>query len=163
MKTFSINSTAVILIVFILFWYIPAIGQTINIEDEKQAIKDVIQISYVEGLQNEGNAAKIDAGFHPGFNLLGIGKGDNIWKLPIYTWRENALNDLKNGKKPRTDDELVSVNFISVDITGNASVVKLEFFVGEKKTYVDYISLYKFESGWKIVNKIFYKLPEKVE
>jgi len=152
-----------LLIAISIIWYLPVVGQTINSESEKQAIKEVIQESYVEGLQNEGDAAKIDAGFHPGFNLLGIGKGDQIWKLPIYTWKENALNDLKNGKKPKSGDDLVTVNFLSVDVTGTAAVVKLEFFVGNKKTYVDYISLYKFENGWKIVNKIFYKLPEANE
>lgn len=155
--------SSLILIISILFLNIPFNGQTISTENEKQLIKDVIQESYVEGLQNEGDALKIDSGFHPGFNLLGIGKGDNIWKLPIYTWKENALNDAKNGKKPRTGDEEVTVNFVSVDITGTAAVVKLEFFVGKKKTYIDYLSLYKFESGWKIVNKIFYKLPEDAE
>jgi hypothetical protein len=141
-------------------WYLPLISQTQNIEDEKEAIKKVIQTSYVEGLQNEGDIIKIDAGFHPGFSLLGIGKGDQIWKLPIYTWKENAINDVKSGKKPKSGDDLVTVNFLSVDVTGTAAVVKLEFFVGDKKTYIDYISVYKFESGWKIVNKIFYKLPE---
>lgn len=131
--------------------------------EEEEAIKKVIQTAYVDGLQNEGDAAKIDAGFHPGFDLLGIAKGDNIWKLPIYTWRENAVNDVKTGKKPKTGDDLVTVNFLTVDIAGTAAVVKLEFLVGGKKTYIDYISLYKFESGWKIVNKIFYKFPQEEE
>lgn len=134
-------------------------GMTQSVEDDKEAIKLVIQSAYVEGLQNEGDAAKIDAGFHPGFNLLGIGKGDQIWKLPIYTWKGNALDDVKTGKKPKSGDDVVTVNFLNVDVTGTAAVVKLEFLVGGKKTYVDYISLYKFESGWKIVSKIYYKLP----
>lgn len=129
-------------------------------ESDQEEIKKVIQTAYVEGLQNEGDAIKIDAGFHPGFELLGIAKGDQIWKLPIYTWKEKALDDVKNGKKPKSGEDKVTVKFLSVDVTGTAAVVKLAFFVGEKKTYIDYLSLYKFESGWKIVNKIFYKLPE---
>jgi len=36
-------------------------------------------------------------------------------------------------------------------------MAKIDFYVGDKLTYVDYISLYKFEEGWKMVNKIFYK------
>ena len=135
-------------------------GLSQSVEEEQEAIKQVIQTAYVEGLQNEGDAAKIDAGFHPGFNLLGTGKGDQIWKLPIYTWKDMALADVKSGKKPKSAEETVTVNFLTVDVTGTAAAVKLEFLVGGKKTYVDYISLYKFESGWKIVSKIFYKLPE---
>ena len=144
---------------FIVSIGITGIGQ--SIEEEQEAIQNVIQSAYVEGLQNEGDAVKIDAGFHPGFNLLGIGKGDNIWKLPIYTWKENALNDVKSGKKPKAGDDLVTVKFLRVDVTGTAAMGKLEFLVGGKPTYVDFISLYKFENGWKIVNKIFYKLPDE--
>lgn len=61
-----------------LLWCKPVIGQTISIEEEKQAIINFILQSYVEGLQNEGDVTKIYAGFHPGFNLLGIGKGYQI-------------------------------------------------------------------------------------
>lgn len=129
-----------------------------DIEVEKQAIKNVIQTSYVEGLQNEGNLAKIDQGIHPGFVLLGIGEGDKMWELPIGKWKEKTEKKLEEGKLPRTE-ELVTVKFLSIDITGTAAVAKIEFYVGEKLTYIDYISLYKFEGNWKMVNKIFYKLP----
>lgn len=149
----------IVLFTFIVGLSLSAFTQTV--EQEQEAVKKVVQSAYVEGLQNEGDAAKIDAGFHPGFNLVGIAKGDNIWKLPIYTWRANALNDVKSGKKPKTGEDLVTVNFLNVDVTGTAAVVKLEFLVGGVKTYVDYISLYKFESGWKIVNKIYYKFPDE--
>jgi hypothetical protein len=42
---------------------------TINYSDFK-AIENVIQVAYVEGLQNEGDTTKINSGFHPGFELL---------------------------------------------------------------------------------------------
>ena len=133
-----------------------------DMKKDQEAIKKVIQSAYVEGLQNEGDLDKIDKGFHPGFNLLGISRGNEIWKLPIYTWKESTKKKLKEGKLPKKDkDKMVNVKFLSVDVTGTAAVVKLEFYVGEKLTYVDYLSLYKFEDGWKIVSKIFYKFPEK--
>lgn len=130
-------------------------------ESEKAAIKDVIQTSYVEGLQNEGNIDKIDAGIHPGFNLIGIDKGDEMWVLPIDDWKKRTENAIKEGRFPRTGEDAVSVKFLDIDITGTAAVAKIEFFVGDKKMYVDYIALYKFESGWKMVNKTFYKFPEE--
>jgi hypothetical protein len=129
--------------------------------EDQDAIKKVIQTSYVEGIQNEGDPDKIDAGFHPGFRLLGVGKGNEMWELPIYTWKERASNEVAEGKKPRKAEEAVSVKFLDVDVTGNAAVVKLEFYVGEKLTFIDYISLYKFGEEWKIVSKIFYRLPEE--
>jgi len=133
------------------------------VSEDQQAIMDVIQTAYVEGLQNEGDLEKVDSGFHPGFELLGIGNGNQMWKLPIYNWKESTEDAIKEGKKPRKDDELVSVKFLSVDVSGTAASVKLEFYVAEKLTFIDYLSLYKFEDGWKIVSKIFYKFPEKEE
>lgn len=127
-----------------------------NIDEEREAIKNVIQTAYVEGLQNEGDIEKIDSGIHPGFNLLGIDKGDEMWNLSIEDWKTKVIKRLKDGELPRKED-LISIKFLDVDITGTAAVAKIEFYVGEKLVYVDYISLYKFESGWKMVNKIYYK------
>ena len=128
-----------------------------NVEQEKKSIKEVIQTAYVEGLQNEGVADKIDSGIHPDFNLLGIGKNNTMWKYSITDWKASSVKKRKEGKLPLTDDNTVSIKFISIDITGTAAMAKIEFYVGKKLTYVDYISLYKFKDGWKMVNKIFYK------
>ena len=130
-------------------------------KEAQEAIKQVILSAYVDGIQNNGEQEKIDAGFHPGFRLLGVGQGNEMWELPIYSWKERVAKDVAEGKKPRKAEEAVSVKFLDVDVTGNAAVVKLEFYVGEKLTFIDYISLYKFEEGWKIVSKIFYRFPEQ--
>jgi hypothetical protein len=130
-----------------------------NIDEEKEAIKKVIQTAYVEGLQNEGDADKIDSGFHSDFNLLGISEGNSMWKLPIADWKAKAVKKREEGKLP-SDDKKVSVKFPSIDVTGTAAVAKIEFYMGEKLTYIDYISLYKFEDGWKMVNKIYYKVAK---
>jgi len=125
-------------------------------ETDEEAIKDVIQTAYVEGLQNEGNLEKIDAGIHPGFNLLGIGEGNEMWNLSIADWKAKTVKRLEAGELPRKDN-MIYIKFLNIDITGTAAVAKIDFYVGEKLTYVDYISLYKFEDGWKMVNKIYYK------
>lgn len=142
------NLLLVLLMVFSLSLYAQ--------KTDEEAVKDVIQVAYVEGLQNEGNIEKIDSGIHPGFNLLGIADGDEMWNLSIADWKAKTVKRLEAGELPRKED-LISIKFLSVDVTGTAAVAKIEFYVGEKLTYVDYISLYKFESGWKMVNKIYYK------
>lgn len=135
-------------------------GVAQDIEKEIEAIKKVIQTAYVEGIQNEGDMAKIDAGIHPDFKLLGIDKEDGIWQLPISEWKDKVIERKNNGKLPRTGENLISIKFLDVDVTGTAAVAKFEFYVGEEKKYVDYISLYKFERGWMLVSKIFYKFPQ---
>ena len=129
-----------------------------DLDKEKEAIKKAIQTGYVEGLQNEGDGKKIDAGIHPDFNLLGVGEKDAMWKLPIGEWKERQVKKRKAGDLPLPDDKKVTVAYEFIDITGNAAVAKIKFMVGGEQRYVDYISLYKFDSGWKMVNKIFYEL-----
>lgn len=128
-----------------------------DVEQDKEAIKKVIQTAYVDGLQNEGDLDKIDSGIHSGFNLLGIDKDNGMWVLSIEDWKKKTVKKKEEGKFPRTGDGLVSVKFLDIDVTGTAAVAKIEFYVGKEKKYVDYIALYKFDNGWKMVNKIYYK------
>ncbi len=124
---------------------------------DKDAIKSVIQTAYVEGLQNEGDMNKIDSGIHPDFVLLGIGEDGNMWKYPITDWKVSTEKKLKEGKLPKLGNDKVSIKFLNIDVTGNAAVAKIEFYVGDVKRYVDYISLYKFDKDWMMVNKIYYE------
>lgn len=129
-----------------------------DIEKEKEAIKKTIQTAYVEGLQNEGDLEKIDKGFHSCFKLLGLKDGTDIWELPISEWKEKTKKRKEKGAYPKTGDKKVSVEFEMIDITGNAAIAKFKFFAGNKFKYVDYLSLYKFNDGWKIVGKIYHEI-----
>ncbi|NPE27353.1 hypothetical protein HNV12_05110 [Methanococcoides sp. SA1] len=150
----------IIVICLVLLMALPILAEDKNSDEE--LIKKVIQSAYVDGLQNEGDFEKIDAGFHPDFELIGIGKGDEMWHLPIGEWKERTKKKLAEGKLPKTkNEEMVSIKFLDVDITGTVAVAKFEFYVGKELKYIDYQSLYKFESGWKIVSKVFYKFPAK--
>ena len=144
-----------ILIVAALLLVTTVTGQEKN--SEKEIIKNTIQTAYIEGLQNEGDKVKIESGFHPDFYLLGIDKDDNMWRYSINEWKEKAINQRKTGELPLTGDKKVSANYKSIDITENVAVVKLEYYVNKKHIYTDYLSLYKFELGWKIVSKVFFK------
>jgi len=94
------KTLGIILTVFFAF-IISGISQAQDfVSADQQAIMDVVQTAYVEGLQNEGDLEKVDSGFHPGFELLGIGKGDQMWKLPIYNWKETTADAVEEGKKP---------------------------------------------------------------
>jgi hypothetical protein len=125
---------------------------------EQEIIKNIVQSAYIDGLQNEGNKEKIEAGFHPDFYLLGVGENEEMWKRSIKEWKANAIKKRENGTFPLKGDKKVTAEYKTIDITGNAAMVKLDYLVGGKHIYTDYLSLYKFGSHWKIVNKIFYKL-----
>ena len=129
-----------------------------EVEADILAIRKIIQTAYVEGLQNEGDTVKINQGFHPGFEMLIPGKDGGLKKFSIAAWKEKIKADLQSGKLPRNTEELISVKFLNIDVSGNAAVAKFEFYVGRTLTYIDYQGLYKFGNDWKIVSKIYQKL-----
>jgi hypothetical protein len=67
---------------------------------------------------------------------------------------EAAKAKNSNSSKPE-----IKAEFPLVEITGNAAVVKVELHRNGKHIFSDYLSLYKFDDGWKIVGKIFYRHP----
>ncbi len=117
-----------------------------------------INIAYAEGLQNEGDSSKIDAGFHPDFYLLGKGDEKALRKLAIADWRARQLKNKAIGKLPRKSENKVSLKYSFIDITGDVAVARVDYYEGVKKTYIDYISLYRYESGWRIISKIYQKM-----
>lgn len=130
-------------------------------KQEQELIKEVIQNAYVDGLCNNADVDVIRKGFHPGFKLLMAGADNKMWDLPIYNWIETAKKGKEKGHKYSFQDEYTTVKFLSIDITGNVAVVKIEFYEGSELNYIDYISLMKFEDGWKIVSKMFHHISKE--
>ena len=126
--------------------------------DEKDAIQTVIQTAYVDGLQNYRTSIdEIEAGFHPGFNLLGVNKANMLTKYPIYSWLESVKMRKEKYPQGRPEEEKITCQYKSIDVTGNAAMAKIELYQKEKKLFTDYLQLYKFEEGWKIVSKIYHR------
>lgn len=145
-----------ILLIIAFFSGLTAFSQEKKSQDKEiEKIKQVIQSAYVEGLQNEGDTVKINAGFHPDFAMLMPSKDGTLMRYSLYDWKKRIKADLADKKLPRKADRRVSVKFLFVDVTGSAAVAKFEFYVGKQLTYIDYQSLYKFGENWKIVSKIY--------
>ncbi len=119
---------------------------------DEEAIKTLIQTAYVDGLQNLGDLEKTRAGFHPDFVLLGLRDG-HLTRLPIADWIASTEKRKASGQKP----PLTTCKFLQVDITGDAAMVKLELHREGQRIFTDYLSLYRFPDGWKIVGKIYFR------
>ena len=126
-----------------------------DISEEKKAVEEVIVSAYQEGISNKGDVPAIEEGFHPCFSIIGVGQNNSVWHYPIYSWIESVEQKQKDGKYP--PEEKVTFKFPLVDVTGNAAIAKVHYFKGEKHIYTDYLSLYKFNEGWRIVNKIYFQ------
>lgn len=128
-----------------------AVAQT----SDEDAIKQVVRSAYIEGIQNRGNIDNIRKGFHPTFNMLRL-VDNQIKPLAIEEWITNIEKSKANNEpaQPKAEGK-----FVNVDVSGNAAVVKLDLFRNEKRTFTDYLVLYKFTDGWKIVSKTYYRHP----
>lgn len=123
-------------------------------QNDESAIKQVIQSAYIDGIHNLGNIADIEKGFHPGFNLLIKNQNNELIKYPIYNWILSVKK--RKAENPDGPAEKTTVDFVEIDITGDAGMAKIDLFRGAKKIYTDYLFLYKFDDDWQIVSKIYH-------
>ena len=142
-------------ILLLIMAFIPAFAFSQD-DADSEAIKQVIQTSYVDGLQNKGPVADIEEGFHPGFELLGV-RNNELTKWPIYSWIQYHENKLAEDPDPPAEEDKVTCEFPLIDVTGTAAIAKIELYRNGEKIFTDYLSLYKFEEGWEIVSKIYYR------
>lgn len=128
-----------------------AVAQT----SDEDAIRKVVTSAYIEGIQNNGAVEDIRKGIHPSFVMIRI-IDNEVKPLPIEEWI-TAIEKRRREAKP--EDKLVRTDgkFVSVDVTGTVAVVKLELSREGKKTFTDYIVLNKFNEGWRLVTKDFYR------
>lgn len=142
-----------ILLLFASFCSALCMGQSA----EHEAVKNVVTSAYVEGIQNNGSVEDIRKGFHPSFAMLRV-MDNTIKPFPIEEWIA-AIEKRRAEAKPDAKVVRTEATFLNIDITGTAATVKLELYREGKKTFTDYLVLYKFTEGWRIVTKAFYRHP----
>jgi hypothetical protein len=128
-----------------------------EVEKEKQAIQQVIQSAYIDGIHNLGDVEDIRDGFHPGFNLLGVNGNDQLTKFPIYSWIESVEKRKAQNPDGRAEEEKITCKYNQIDVTGKAAQAEIELYRKGEKIFTDYLQLYKFEEGWRIVSKIYHR------
>jgi hypothetical protein len=144
----------VVLISCIIFSTIQLFAQ--NNETEKENVKKVIQSAYIDGLHNKGELNDIVNGFHPGFVLLGI-KDNSLTQYPIYTWIESFNKKKKDDPSPLKPEQKMVCEYLQIDITGNAAMAKIQLKKNNELIFTDYLLLYKFDEGWRIVSKTYFR------
>ena len=117
-------------------------------------VKELVLKSYVNGAFNGLDAEAMMKGFHEDFAIYSPA-GEKISKYPISVWAEGVAkrkSDNYNAKDPKNKWDH---KFAMVDVTGHAAQVKIELFNRGKHVYTDYLSLLRFDSGWRIVAKVY--------
>jgi ketosteroid isomerase-like protein len=119
---------------------------------DADAVKAVVQSAYVEGVHANMDATRMRQGFHPDFRMLMLRDG-KMTAITLEEWIGRMESNAK--QNPSAPKPSVRADFPVVDVTGNEAVVKVELYRDGKHAFTDYLFLYKFPDGWKIVSKIF--------
>jgi hypothetical protein len=134
---------------------VPAVAAAADRDD----VLKVVTEAYINGVHIKRDAAAMRAGFHPDFRMLVLGADGKMTHVTLADWAgriEKAAADPKSPKPPA-----IKYEFPQVDIQGTAAVVRVEIWRDGVYTFTDYLSLYKFPDGWKIVGKIYYTHPKQ--
>jgi hypothetical protein len=120
---------------------------------EKNEVKSLIESAYLNGAFNDLDTASMKMGFHPVFKIHGVKEGE-LMAYPIADWIESIE---KKKASPDYTPKKWDYKFAYVDVTGIAASAKIELSKDGKHVYTDYLSLLKFEDGWKITDKVYYR------
>jgi hypothetical protein len=119
---------------------------------EEEAVKAVVQSAYVDGVHVKGDGAVMRTGFHPDFKMLVLRDG-KMTSVALEEWIGRI--EARSRENPAAPRPAVRGDFSDVEISGNAAAVRLELYRDGKHAFTDYLSLYRFPEGWKIVSKTF--------
>jgi hypothetical protein len=141
----SLNRLLIAILALFAIAYTSVLAQP----SEEAAIRETIQ-HYFQG-HATGNGEHFRKAFHPDAKLFFIRDG----KLTQWTSEEYIA---RASGKPAADEAQRKRRIDSIDISGNAAVVKvtLEY---PNVVFTDYMSMLKMDGQWKIVNKTFYAKP----
>lgn len=124
-------------------------------EGKKAEVKQHILKAYIQGAFNALDPDAMKQGFHPEFAIFGQGTKEKLRRYPISKWVASVK---KRKAKPDFDPakNKATPKFASIDVTGNTAAAKVEIYKKGKLVYTDYLSLYKYAEGWKIVAKVYH-------
>ena len=126
------NLTTLFLVLSLSVWAAAVAKDKIDPADEVRA---VVEDSYINGT----------------FNAL-----EKIKKYPIGEWVAGVA---KNKASPDFNpaDNVWEHKLPIIEVTGGAASVKVELYRNGTLVFTDYLSLLKFDSGWRIVTKVYHK------
>jgi len=127
--------------------------------DDKAEVEKVIKASYFNGAFNDLDTKAMRKGFHPEFAIFSA-KGNDISRYPIDTWVK-GIETRKQAADFDASRSKMDCKIVSIDVTGGCAAVKIEMSKNGNKIYTDYLSLLKFDDGWKIVAKVYHAYPKE--
>jgi hypothetical protein len=125
---------------------------------DRDDIIRVVTESYIKAVHINRDAAAMRTGFHPDFRMLVLGADGRMSAVTLEDWAGRIEKAAANPNAPKLP--AVKYEFTQVDVQGTAAIARVELWRDGVLTFTDYLSLYKFPDGWKIVGKIYFTHPK---
>ncbi|MBU7014730.1 MAG: nuclear transport factor 2 family protein [Theionarchaea archaeon] len=122
----------------------------------KEAVEKVIIDAYIRGIHETQDEKTIRRGFHEDFYMY-VREGETVQKVNIAEWLRR-IEGMKR-QNPELWKGKTEYTFKFVDITGDTACIKIEVYKNDTFFSTDYMLLFKFKDGWKIVSKVF-QIPQ---
>jgi Putative lumazine-binding len=124
---------------------------------EDTAIIAIVDKAYVHGVHIDNDPELMRAGMHDTFVMF-VQSDKGVNQLTRDAWIERLTASKAkdaNAPKPEASKPEIRADITVLDRSGKAAVAKVALFRNGKQVFTDYISLYRFEDGWKLVAKTF--------
>ena len=118
--------------------------------EEKKAIEEIIQKSYIDAAYNYVDVDAIKKGFHESYTSLSKAHGHinviNLKQWLLLLKRQKIIKaDMNTGTSAKID---------TLQVEGDAAVARVDVYRDGVHNATEFLSLYKLAEGWKITNKI---------
>ena len=121
---------------------------------EDAAIVAVVDRAYVHGVHIDNDPELMRAGMHDSFVMFAQ-SDKGVTQLTRDAWIERlAAAKARAADAPRP---AIKADITVLDRSGKAAVARVALFRDGKQIFTDYISLYQFDDGWKLVAKTFHR------
>lgn len=118
---------------------------------DKTDVEAVVRTAYIEGVHLERSGEKMRSGFHESFKMF-VARDGELRQVSLDDWVERIEAWRREEPDPGFE---TSWRLTSVDATGDVAVARVEILRDGELAFTDYLSLYRFTGGWKIVAKVF--------
>lgn len=129
-------------------------------EYEVNAVKELLLNCYINGAFNKRDLDAMRRGFHEDFAIFSA-EGNALGKFHLKDWLAKLQKSLDEGYDRTDPKNKWEHKFVYINVTGVCAHVKLELYNEGVHIYTDFVSLLKFDSGWRIAAKIYNQHNER--
>ena len=129
---------------------------------DEAAIRQIVQY-YFDAMKND-DAESLKKAFHPKAKWLNAGDKGYLWEIS----QERVAANLQSNARRHMPKSNATMKIVTIDITGGVASAKIETeyltngppeiltkLAYKRGKITEYLSLIKFDDGWKIVTRIY--------